>query len=129
MELNLVVTWREAVVLLALVALVYLAGVLLGMIRGRSSHDKPSNPGADFSRMRTEIETLRLRVDSIEQRFQNVEESDRPSNDPLYDSAQRLIKQGLSAHEVAGRLGLSRAEVDLIAVLHRENGVCGGDTL
>lgn len=65
MELNLVVTWREAVVLLALVALVYLAGVLLGMIRGRSNHEKPSNPDAGFSRMRTEIETLRLRVDAI----------------------------------------------------------------
>ncbi len=118
MELNLVVTWREAVVLLALVALVYLAGVLLGMIRGRSNHEKPSNPDAGFSRMRTEIETLRLRVDAIEKNLSNSHHAESPSADPIYDSAQRLIKQGLTADEVAGRLGLSRAEVDLIAVLH-----------
>ncbi len=118
MELNLVVTWREIVVLLALVILVYLAGVLLGMIRGRSNHDKPSSPDAGFSRMRTEIETLRLRVDAIEKNLSNSQHAESPSADPLYDSAQRLIKQGLSADEVAGRLGLSRAEVELIAVLH-----------
>ncbi|MBK6741802.1 MAG: DUF2802 domain-containing protein [Hydrogenophilales bacterium] len=73
-----------------------------------------------------EIESLRQRVAYLENRLpsQAISDPDEPE-DALYGRATRLLSQGLAPDEVADRLGLSRAEIDLIAVLQRAPSLRG----
>lgn len=119
--MELVVSERELLIAVALTAIVYLTLLLIALVR-RPWRATPAQSilSADIY---AEMAELRQRVEMLElAHSQRAESSVGVPDDPVYASADRLIKQGVAAEEVAGRLGLSRAEVDLIAVLQRDKG-------
>jgi hypothetical protein len=116
-------TWREGILLIALGILVYLAGVLFGMARKLARVSSAPERDVLLTGLCAEVEALKARVELLEEGTPARPEGVGSAADPLYESAQKLIKQGVGVDEVAARLGLSHAEVDLIAVLHRDRGV------
>lgn len=85
-----------------------------------------------FIRKQDEVEThdiqcelyeLKQRVACLEAQINNRAQmlSDVSPEDQQYNIALRMIKDGLPFDEIAARVGISRAEVDLIQVLNRES--------
>ncbi len=106
-----------------LVAIVLLLAIYLAVraVNAVSRAGCGASGDVDTQGLLEELASLRSRVEQIEKRLDG--DSDpvaTDEQDSLYQTAQRLIGDGYSVDEVAGRLGLSRAEVDLISVLQRE---------
>lgn len=124
MEMAITITWREVVLISAFAVLVYLGGMLVGMIRARERAGGVDSSG----KIRTDIEALRARVASLEKARGDPVEPEAAAEESLYSHAQRLIQEGFPADEVADRLALSRAEIDLLAALQREQGTTASRT-
>jgi hypothetical protein len=124
---DIVITQRELLIAVVLAALFYLLLMLFGILRSalrRSTHTEPTAMPAT----QPDRAAIEARLDQFDQRLARLEASlgtttgdEIQADDPVYGPAVRLIKDGMPVDDVAGRLGLSRAEVDLIAVLHRRH--------
>jgi hypothetical protein len=82
-------------------------------------------PDENHSRsLQSELAEIKQRVACLEAQINSRASTvgDDAPEDPLYSIALRLIKAGLPFDEIAARVGISRAEVELIQVLNRESG-------
>lgn len=125
----LVVTQRELLIAVVLAALIYLLASALGAWRAARGAN-PGEPRSEASMLpaaasATELAETQERLVKLGQRVEALERmlgargDDPPTlDDPVYGPAALMVKQGMPVDEVASRLGLSRAEIDLIEVLH-----------
>lgn len=116
---NFTFTGRELLLAVVLATVVYLLEVLLFSRR----HKGRNTTGVD-----AKVAALEAEVDALKQRLQALEEKP-PAGSGLdvrtatYADAQRMAREGTSAMELAGSLGISRGEAELIIALQRaENG-------
>jgi hypothetical protein len=119
------VTTRELLIGAALAAAFYGVIYLLKW-RGHANKGRlaiEDDLVGEISRLSIKMQDIHERLDRIEAHFEQVPENNirafETSETSTYVAADRLLTQGLSVGEVASRLGISCAEVDLIAALRR----------
>jgi hypothetical protein len=120
----LVITWRELLVVVAIILSVYIAELLLLTRSGEGKVHMPRFFGAIRRRreehaLRKEIEELRQRVAALEVHFPEHEVPDEESASPsTYIRAIQMAKQGHDAETLAAGCGISRSEAELIIAMH-----------
>ncbi|WP_137938083.1 DUF2802 domain-containing protein [Chitinivorax sp. B] len=127
-----VVTWRELLVVGAIVIGIYVAEWFAFMRASRRAREKretimPSPAMHELlgrlELLEAEIQALRQRVDAPKQPTAAAKgaELDKPGSP--YSQAVELAKQGLDAATLAAHCGISRGEAELIIALHRFDSV------
>ncbi len=108
-----VFTGRELLLAVILASLVYLLEVWL--FARRSKGGAPSEKR--IKALETEIEILKQRLQALEDIPPMGSSLDARAN--TYADAQRMAREGAPAQELAGSLGISRGEAELIVALQR----------
>ena len=108
-----VFTGRELLLAVILASLVYLLEVWL--FSRRSKGAPPSEKR--IKALETEIEILKQRLQALEDMPPVGSSLDARAN--TYADAQRMAREGTPALELAGSLGISRGEAELIVALQR----------
>jgi Tfp pilus assembly protein PilN len=110
---NFVFTGRELLLAVILASLVYLLEVWLF-----SRRDKGATPSDKrIKALETEIDLLKQRLQALEDMPPVGSSLDARTN--TYADAQRMAREGTPALELAGSLGISRGEAELIVALQR----------
>ncbi len=123
-----VITWRELLIIVAVVLAVYIAELLLLLRTNRGFRRwKPETETAQprITELEAEIEQLREQILAIHQQLE-----DRPSPQPQYahatsspsspySQAIQMAQQGKGVDEVAAGCGISRGEAELIVAMHQ----------
>lgn len=123
-----VITWRELLIIVAVVLAVYIAELLLLLRTNRGFRRwKPETETAHpkIAELESEIEQLREQILAIHQQLE-----DRPSPQPQfahatsassspYSQAIQMAQQGKGVDEVAAGCGISRGEAELIVAMHQ----------
>lgn len=122
-----VITWRELLIVVAVVLAVYIAELLLLLRTNRGFRRwKPEAEAAQprIAALESEIEQLREQILAIHQQLE-----DRPSPQPQYahssspsspyGQAIQMAQQGKGVDEVAAGCGISRGEAELIVAMHQ----------
>ena len=118
---SIVITWRELLVVVALILAVYIAEMLL-MLRAGGELRKPRWLGMLREKkleleLRAEIEALEQRVAGVEAKLGHIEEESTAGETP-YQRAIHLARQGKGAAQIAENCGISRGEAELIVSMH-----------
>lgn len=112
---NLIFTGRELLLAVVLATLVYLLEVWLFAKRGNAK--SASRVDARLAGLEQEIQTLQQRLQALEAQPPAGSSLDARTN--TYADAQRMARAGTPAQELAGSLGISRGEAELIVALQR----------
>ena len=116
---NIVITWRELLLVIAVVLAVYIAEMLLVM-RASGGLRKPRWLGMIQEKkaeteLRRELEALRERVARLESSIKaGGDEEDTP-----YNRAILLARQGYDAKRLSEECGISRGEAELIVSMQK----------
>jgi cell division protein FtsB len=118
---TLVITWRELLIVVALVLAVYVAEVLLltrsAGKRGLFGGDR------EMKSLEAEVQALRAEVAALDERMGTLrgefDELKRAQASTPYSQAIQLAQQGLEAGQIAANCGISRGEAELIVALNR----------
>lgn len=127
-----VITWRELLIVVAVVLAVYIAEMLLLLRSRRSGKPAKNEPGLsepgisapglpEFDRIHEDIEQLRDQLLALKSEIQELRDAPPGDSRALqtpYSQAIQLAKQGVSTAEVAAQCGISRAEAELIVAMH-----------
>jgi cell division protein FtsB len=121
MDIN--ITWREAVLLAALgIVLILIASLIVPLWRRADTRSTPDADEGEHRRLSARVDHLEARLAALETRLASTSSDNQDAPEPtLYETAQALLDRGLDVAEVAHRLGLSTAEVDLLAAMRRES--------
>lgn len=122
---SLVITWRELLIVVAVVAAVYVAEMLLLLRSKRGGRGKgPDSPSLQprFDALESEIEELREQLLNFKEQLNQLKAAppppvNSPSSSP-YSQAILLARQGADVDEVAASCGISRGEAELIVAMH-----------
>lgn len=123
-----VITWRELLIIVAVVLAIYIAEMLLLLRTNRGFRRwKPEADAAQpkIDALESEIEQLREQILAIHQQLEDrpipqpqyAQSASSPS--PLYSQAIQMAQQGLGVDEVAAGCGISRGEAELIVAMHQ----------
>lgn len=114
---NLTLSGRELLVFVILAVLfatvIYLLETLLFSRRRRPA----APPDARIEALQDELAALQARVENLEAK--PPVESALDTQATTLASAMRMAREGASAQELAGQLGISRSEAELIIALQR----------
>lgn len=118
---NIVITWRELMIVVALVLAVYIAEMLLvmrtsGSLRKPRWLDMIKEKRAE-TEMRQELEALKVRVEQLEALLKPV--GNELETDSPYNRAILLAKQGAAPERLVQECGISRGEADLIVSMQQ----------
>ena len=120
-----VITWRELLIVVAVVLAVYIAEMLLLLRSKRGAKPSKAEPVEPelmrFGRIDDDIEQLREQVLALKAEIQELKEApqaDFHTPQTPYSQAIQLAKQGVTIAEVAAQCGISRAEAELIVAMH-----------
>ena len=116
-----VITWRELLIVVALILAVYIAEMLL-MMRAGGGLRKPRwlrmmNEKRLELELRAEIEALQQRVELLESRI-GLSDVDAVPGETPYQRAIHLARQGRGAEQISESCGISRGEAELIVSMH-----------
>lgn len=119
---QIVITWRELLVVVALFLAIYIAEMLLLMRTGGSLLRKPRWLGLIHEKraehaLRAEIEVLTQRVAALEKAVAEFYQAADSEMTP-YHRAIQMARQGRSADMIAENCGISRGEAELIISMH-----------
>lgn len=119
---SIVITWRELLIVVALILAVYVAEMLLLLRTGGSLLRKPRWLGIIQEKrgeleLRHEIEQIKQRLALLEARQQEAPEVDIPDASP-YQRAIQLARQGWDVTSISDSCGISRGEAELIVSMH-----------
>ncbi|MEN6584546.1 MAG: DUF2802 domain-containing protein [Sulfuricella sp.] len=126
---SLVITWRELLIVVAVVLAVYIAEMLL-LLRSKRGGRRwkadaaPAEPRLDA--LEGEIEQLREQLLHFKDQLDKLEAAPPPqanAQSSPYSQAIQLAKQGADVSEVAANCGISRGEAELIVAMHRAKGL------
>lgn len=121
-----VITWRELLIVVAVVLAVYVAEMLLLLRTNRGFRRwKPETEAGRVEALESEVEQLREQILAIHQQLE-----DRPipqtqysasasSLSTPYSQAIQMAQQGMGVDEVAASCGISRGEAELIVAMHQ----------
>ena len=121
---SIVITWRELLIVVALILAVYIAEMLLlmrtggGILRKRRMAE-PVHHHSDAV-LRNEIENLNARVTVLEQFIQQLQAESASESTP-YTRAIQMARQGRNASQISESCGISRGEAELIVSMHGPN--------
>jgi len=116
-----VITWRELLLVVAVVLAVYIAEMLL-MMRVNGGLRKPRWLGLIHEKkfeaeLRRELDALKARVEQLEASLPLQGEGD--SADTPYNRAILMARQGAEAAQLAEECGISRGEAELIVSMQK----------
>jgi hypothetical protein len=129
---SIVVTWREILLLGAIVLFVYVAEAVMFLLKLRKI--SPSSNNMDTTVLQLQIDDLVLRLDVLQQSLLAPVPSSNAQKaaDPIivapapardapsaYGKAIELARQGLDPDSLAAQCSISRGEAELIIALHR----------
>ena len=131
-----VVTWREILLVGAIVVFVYIAEAVLFLLKMKRASPPPRSQALDDALLRIDglesaLAAITLRLDELLSRPPAMPmQADPPSpkNDPpaaepgggsAYSRAIDLARQGVDADSLSTNCGISRGEAELIIALHR----------
>lgn len=129
---SIVVTWREMLLLGAIVLFVYVAEAVMFLLKLRKI--RPSSNNMDTTVLQQQLDQLALRLDSLQQSIlvSTPPQTVRQVADPVvvapppvrdapsaYGKAIELARQGLDPDRLAAQCSISRGEAELIIALHR----------
>ena len=118
---SIVITWRELLIVVALILAVYIAEMLLlmrtggGVLRKRRGPE-PARNESD-AELRNEIASLANRIASLEKYIQQLQAESATESTP-YNRAIQLARQGRDASRISESCGISRGEAELIVSMH-----------
>jgi hypothetical protein len=119
---SIVITWRELLIVVALILAVYIAEMLLLMRTGGSLLRKPRWLGlinekhAEMA-LRQEIEQIKERLNLLETRHYDAPVVSDVEASP-YQRAIQLARQGRDVASISENCGISRGEAELIVSMH-----------
>ncbi len=118
---NIVITWRELLVVVALVLAVYIAEMLL-VVRANGGLRKPR--WLDMIKEKKAEGELRQQIEALTRRVEQLETLLKPAEAELeagspYNRAILLAKQGAEAERLVDECGISRGEADLIVTMQQ----------
>jgi len=118
---NIVITWRELLMVVALVLAVYIAEMLLVM---RSSGGLRKPRWLDMIKEKQAEAELRLDIEALAARVVKLEELLKPAEGELeagspYNRAILLAKQGATAERLVKECGISQGEAELIVTMQQ----------
>jgi len=129
---SLVVTWRELLIVVIAVLVVYAAEVLLllhwsgkqglrprGLLRPWRRTGQANTDNQAVNSLGQELGELRRQVAHLQADLEKLKSPVPPAVSP-YNQAIQMARQGLSASEVASGCGISRGEAELIVALYRK---------
>ncbi|BCB27278.1 hypothetical protein SKTS_21640 [Sulfurimicrobium lacus] len=127
---SLVITWRELLIIVAVVLAVYVAEMLLLLRSKRGGRRWKSDAASAEPRLdalESEIEQVHAQLLHFKEQLDKLEaapppQANAPSSSP-YSQAIQLAKQGADVSEVAANCGISRGEAELIVAMHRAKGL------
>ena len=123
-----VITWRELLIVVAVVLSIYVAELLLLLRANKTGESRfgwrksPQDKALQMKleNLETELADLRRKIAELEA---GVERMERPNAAHLpqtpYSQAIQLAQGGLDADAVASSCGISRGEAELIVAMHR----------
>lgn len=118
---SIVITWRELLIVVALILAVYIAEMLLLMRTGggilRKRRMPEPVPHHSDAALRNEIENLNTRVAALEQFIQQLQAENAAENTP-YTRAIQMARQGRNASRISESCGISHGEAELIVSMH-----------
>lgn len=117
-----VITWRELLIVVALILAVYIAEMLLLMRASGSPLRKPRWLGRINEKhveleLRQEIEQIKERLILLESKHYQLPEVEASETTP-YQRAIHLARQGRDAISISEGCGISRGEAELIVSMH-----------
>lgn len=120
---SIVITWRELLIVIALILAVYIAEMLLLMRTGGSPLRKPRWLGIIKEKrleneLREEIEQLKQRLSVVETKVAEAPVAQEQDEVTPYQRAIQLAKQGRDAQSISEGCGISRGEAELIVSMH-----------
>lgn len=123
-----VITWRELLIVVAVVLAIYVAELLLLLRSGKSGERWFSRGGATqdkaalvrLENLEAEIAELRQHVARLESGTDHAERPAEPVHavQTPYGQAIQMARTGLDAEAVASACGISRGEAELIVAMH-----------
>jgi hypothetical protein len=116
---NLTFTGRELLVFVILAVVLATVVYLLETLLFSRRRKPAATPELDarLAALRDELAALRARVESLEAK--PPLESALDTQATTYAEAMRMAREGVPAQELAGHLGISRSEAELIIALQR----------
>lgn len=123
---SIVITWRELLIVVALILAVYIAEMLLLMRTGGGVLRKRRLPElvkhSSEAEWRREMENLESRIAALEQLIQQLQaENAAAENTPEitpYTRAIQMARQGRNVSTISESCGISRGEAELIVSMH-----------
>lgn len=119
---SIVITWRELLIVVALILAVYIAEMLLLMRTGGGLLHKRRVPEAKHetrspAETRAEVEQLAQRIDALEKQMLKMQAETLQESTP-YNRAIQMARQGRDAARISESCGISRGEAELIVSMH-----------
>lgn len=124
-----VITWRELLIVVAVVLAIYVAEMLLLLRSNKTREPKGARRNGvpdglatgKFEGIESEIADLRKRIAKLEAAPEQPERPVPPAHPAQtpYSQAIQMAQQGLDASAVAASCGISRGEAELIVAMHR----------
>ncbi|MDP1653007.1 MAG: DUF2802 domain-containing protein [Rhodocyclaceae bacterium] len=115
--------WREGILLLMGLAVLYLVATLVKLMRVKQRTPATTGFGEQFaerlanSEMEVEIRRLSKEMQAMRAELEELRAARHVS--PHYAEAMELSQRGLTAQDVADRLGISLGEAELVHALSR----------
>jgi hypothetical protein len=118
---SIVITWRELLLVVALILAVYIAEMLLllrtggGLFRRHRPVDRLD--AREAAEMRQDIAQLAERLSVLEGQIGQMTAENQPESTP-YNRAIQMARQGRDAGRISESCGVSRGEAELIVSIH-----------
>lgn len=114
---SIVISWRELLVVVALILAVYIAEVMLLMRNGGGLLGRKAGRTNDIEHLQTKVAQLAGRMEAMEKQLAQMQLESLPEASP-YARAIQMARQGRDAMGIAEQCGISRGEAELIISMH-----------
>ncbi len=116
---QIVITWRELLVVVAIVLALYVAELIWFMGLSKKSRLSGQSPehSADLIALKTEVAELQTQCDNLQKTLEQLRNSQYAH--PRYGQAIQMAQQGLEAANVADGCDISMSEAELIVALYK----------
>jgi Protein of unknown function (DUF2802) len=116
---QIVITWRELLIVVAIVLALYVAELIwfMGLSKKSRLLGKSTDQTADLIALKTELAELQTQFDNLQKTLEQLRNSQYAH--PRYGQAIQMAQQGLDPPQVADGCDISMSEAELIVALYR----------